>query len=72
MSRRARTRLNKRDEAARIHTLFAEGFSLTESDVLDDTPDEADDWDGHGEDPHGRTPIGPVNVAPASNGSHAG
>lgn len=68
MSRRARTRPDKRAEAARLAKVFADGFSL----VDDETPDLPDDWDGHGEDPHGRQPIGPVNVAPTRNPeSHA-
>lgn len=66
MSRRARARMDKRAEAQRLAELFTQGFPLSDDDD-DESNDDPADWDGHGEDPHGRTPIGPVDVQAPRN-----
>ena len=68
MSRRARSRLDKREEALRLARSMGHGTPMPDSD---DSPEEPEDWDGHGPDPLGRTPVGPVDVAPAHPESRA-
>lgn len=61
MSRRARERPDKREDSLRLARFMGHGTPMPERD---DTPVDAEEWDGHGEDPLGRTPIGPMNVMP--------